>query len=121
MSEQNKRHSFLTIWLCLIVILNLLGGIYYLLNTDKIHELVPTTPLWVIKIQADLAIFNVVCAVALFNWKRWGFWGYCATGVISCFLNIFFSSISIPKAIIISSFSVLMLFWALNVGKEQKA
>lgn len=121
MSKENKRHLFLTIWLSLLVISNLLLGLSYLIRTESIHQLVPTAPLWVIKIEGGFMLFNFICAVALFQYKKWGFWGFCITAVIACFLNVFYCGVSLLVAVMSGIFSILLLYFALNVGQERKA
>ena len=121
MTESIRRHRFLTIWLWLIVIFNILGCIGQLHLSNQIHQTSPMLPLWALWLLSALMLFNIVCAIALFKWKKWGFWGYCAAGVIGAVINIVFSTINPLLVIIAPIISILLLFWALHVGKEQKA
>jgi hypothetical protein len=63
-------------------------------------------------------VFIIICAVGLFMWKKWGFWGFCAAAVIGIIINI--SSGGPIYAIISPIISVLVLFGVLNIGKENK-
>ena len=68
---------------------------------------------------AFLGALNVMCAIALLQWKRWGFYGFCGTAVISCFINV---SLELGiVSFILSLIAVGALFGMLNMGKEKKA
>lgn len=73
---------------------------------------------WFIAVVIVLSLFNVVCAIALFRWKKWGFWGICASAIIEVIVNI-----SIGEAVgvtILSLVGPLILFGLLHVGEKDK-
>ena len=65
-----------------------------------------------------MALLNFVCAIALFRWKKWGFWGLCVTVVIGVVYNLGMG------AEIRSAFGGLIwigiLYGVLHLGKENK-
>ncbi len=116
-----RRHLFLTIWLSFIVIVNLIAAGMYFLMHDKITAALPTLPVWYTIVFGLFCILNVIYAIALFKWKKWGFYGFCILAIISSVLDVYFKVSGIIPAIIVPIISILMLYWALNVGKENKA
>lgn len=116
-----KRHLFLTIWLTLIIIVNLFNAGFSMLKPQVILSAFPNIPNWIPYLLGALSAANVIFALALFNWKKWGFWGFCLCSVIAAGININFHLTSIAMAIVSAIIAILILYWALNVGKENKA
>jgi hypothetical protein len=121
MVEVKKRNVFLTIWLWLIILLNLVVATIYFTKAAVIHDSTPSVPILVIRGQALLMIVNVICAIAILHWYRWGFWGLCLMAFVGCVITIHFLLASIPMAIAGNFFSVLALYFALNRGGVNKA
>lgn len=88
MPESKQRHGCLTAFLIFITIANAGTALFYLLRADVIRSNLPGMPGWAIPLLIALAIFNLACAVALFNWKKWGFWGFCASGAVVFVVNL---------------------------------
>ena len=67
------------------------------------------------------SLFNMACAVALHNWRKWGFWGFCCSGAVATAVNTYLD----PRLGFVSGISallaVLSLYGLLNLGKEKKA
>lgn len=116
-----KRHLFLTIWLTLIILVNLFNAYVTFLKPQVIQDAFPNIPHWVPMFLGAGSILNVIFALALFNWKKWGFWGFCVLAAAAAVVNIVFHLTSIPVALITPVISILLLYWALHVGKENKA
>jgi hypothetical protein len=66
-----------------------------------------------------LLILNLVCVLALFKWKKWGFWGFCAVNVIGLFVDIGLD-INLVWPVTQIAFGIVVLYVALNIGKEDK-
>lgn len=121
MQEGKKRHGCLTAYLILMLIANFLVVLIYsffLLASNAMQQSMPDIPGWVVSILCLFAIFNILCAIALFKWKRWGFWGFCASAVI-----IFIINLSIGVGIfqsVMGLLGVAILFGVLQIGKENK-
>ena len=145
MAEAKIRHGCLTAWLVLIIIVNsvgALGYLMYLLGRDIIYQMLQSQmyqsqmsqsqllqiqtllniPVWVFLVSIVFSIFNLVCAIALFLWKKWGFWGFCASSVVALVLNLSVSSSGIGQVIsstLISLVLVLVLFGVLHIGSKE--
>jgi len=145
MAEAKNRHGCLAAWLVLIIIVNSAGILGYLINLlgrNMIYQILQSQmyqsqmsqsqilqiqtllniPAWVFLVSIVFSIFNVVCAIALFLWKKWGFWGFCASSVASLVLNLSVGSRGISQVIsstLISLVLVLVLFGVLHIGKKE--
>lgn len=142
MAEAKNRHGCLMTWLVLIIIVNSLTTLSYLIYTfgrGMISQVLQgqmlssqmlqiqmllDIPVWVFSLLIALSIFNIVCAIALLLWKKWGFWGFCATSVAMLVVNLSFVSRGIGPvlvSVLTGLLGVLVLFGVLHIGdKENK-
>jgi hypothetical protein len=75
-------------------------------------------PRWAFPVLTVGGIFNVVCAIALFRWKKWGFWGLAASAVTIFFINL---SLGLGTGRALLGFLGLpILYGVLHIGKEGK-
>ena len=82
MPESKQRHWFLTAWLFIIIV----GGcamivLSLLLFSDGILPEQPKRPAWWGLLLIVSAAANVIGAIALLKWKKWGFWVICAAAI----------------------------------------
>ena len=110
---QKQRHGCLTAYLVFIIVGNSATALIYLLGSENIHM-----PKWAFPVMIVAGIFNLVCAIALFRWKKWGFWGAVASGVVVFFINL---SIGVqPGFALAGLLGVAILYGVLHIGKENK-
>ena len=88
------RNGFVSFWLWYILISNSIMGVCYLAGAFLFKvELDILLPLehnvYIALTMAYISLFNTFFAEALLRWKKWGFWGFCASSVIVPFVNIF--------------------------------
>jgi hypothetical protein len=75
-------------------------------------------PDWAFPVLIAVCLFNLVCAIALFRWKKWGFWGLVVSAAVALGVNI---AIGLgPLAAIGGIIGVLLLYGVLQIGKENK-
>jgi hypothetical protein len=118
MSEAKQRHGCLTAWLILTIAANALSAFTYLLGSGAIAQAFPNAPGWIFMLLGLFAVFNVVCAVALFQWKKWGFWGFCLSSVVAFVVNL---SVGLGIATVLFGFvGVALLYAVLQIGNENK-
>ena len=79
MEEQKQRHGCLTAWLVLMILINSVISLVFIFRGDEISQTTPGADQLTVIILTFLSAFNVVCAVAIAKWKRWGFWTVIAT------------------------------------------
>jgi hypothetical protein len=146
MDKTKNRHGCLTAWLVLLIITNSITALSNLLNilrgdtfvqllqnpayTNQIPaeqlsqiQMLLDTPLWVFYVSIVLAIFNIACIIALFMWKKWGFWGFCASSILSVAINLIYFTkdiTTIITSVIGGILTVLILFGVLHIGKKNK-
>lgn len=115
-SDIKQRHGCLTAWLIFMIIANSISALVYLIDPDMVQ---PGASEWMFLLLAFVGAFNVMCAIALLQWKKWGFYGFCLMAVIACFINI---SMGLGiVSLIYAPIPVGVLFGMLNMGKEKKA
>jgi hypothetical protein len=118
MSEDKQRHGCLTAWLVLMIVANAAAALLYLLAGAAIRQKVPNIPDWALPTLIVVGVVNVVCAVALFRWKKWGFYGFLATSVIAFAINLVLG-LGIIRAVF-GFVGVAILYGVLQIGKENK-
>jgi hypothetical protein len=114
--KEKSRHGCLTAYLVILIIGNLVTLVFRLLSSLAPGNKVPVLAIIAYSL---LALFIIVCAAAVYNWKKWGVWGLCAVAVIN-----FVTSIISGELLIISIFQLVVilgiLFWVLNIGGDNK-
>ena len=74
---------------------------------------------WAFPLLVVGGFFNIVCAIALFRWKKWGFWGFVGSASIICVVNLSIG-LGIGSALV-GLIGVVILAGVLYIGKERKA
>ncbi len=83
-----KRPRFLTFWLYFMMIINLGVGLMYFGNPQGILQAVPKMSIGIIYSLGVGCLLNVIFAVAILKYKKWGFWGYCGVGACAFAINL---------------------------------
>jgi hypothetical protein len=113
---KKKRHVSLTAYLILMIVANAGAVLIYIVISDAILNFIASMPTWGPMVLVIAGLFNIICAVALFRWKKWGFWGFCASASIVPVLKVI-TGISAVSAV--GGFLGLpILFGVLHIGKE---
>jgi mannose/fructose/N-acetylgalactosamine-specific phosphotransferase system component IIC len=118
MAEAKQRHGCLTTWLILMIIGNALTALAYLLASSTIKSNLPNAPAWTVPTLTVASLANVVFSVALFQWKKWGFFGFVGTSVL-----VFVINLKIRQSIggvLLGVLGVGMLYAVLQIGNEKK-
>ena len=115
MANTKKRNGWLTAWLILIIIVNAVNLLVY--SSGAASQTLETLPGWFTAFAIILSVFNLICIIALFWWKRWGFWGLCASSVILFVVNISMGEVGLAVA---SLLGLLILYGLLHAGDKDK-
>jgi len=118
MEEGKKRHGCLTAWLILMLVANSVAALAYLLGRDAIQKQLPNMPDWAFPVLVVMCLFNLACAIALFRWKKWGFWGFCVSSVIALAVNLSIG-LGVGQSLC-GLIGVALLYGVLQIGKENK-
>jgi len=116
MSDGKSRHGCLTVWLVIIIAASALAAVVSLGSTFEEAE--PDAQGWLWPVYAVVCLFNVVCGVALFRWKKWGFWGFLLSGVVGLIVNLA-AGIG-PRVSFGGLVGVAVLYGVLQIGNENK-
>ena len=118
MAEGKSRLGCLTAWLLLMITANSASALMCLLGSDAIRQSLPNMPDWTFPVLIVFSVFNLACAIALFQWKKWGFWGFCISSFVALVVNL---SIGLGIGPSLGGFiGVAILYGVLQIGKEDK-
>jgi len=112
--QPKRRHGCLTTWLIIIILANIISAIVVASVASSVSSNIPG---WLIPAEIVFGVWAVVCAIALFMWKKWGFWGFFVGAVAGMIANI----ASGDYVYAVTPFiSVAILYGVLNIGKDNK-
>ncbi len=124
--HDKRRHGCLTAWLIFLIVANslgLLGNAYFALN-PKVYETtvaqqgLRAVPSLTFLLLTCLSALSIACAIALFKWKKWGFYGFLGVSVAAFIINL---SIGINLVQSLLGFvGVALLYGVLNIGEGNK-
>jgi hypothetical protein len=109
-----QRHGCLTAYLSLMILFNVIAAFTYLsrLLTGETSGFPPASFI----ILGLVAAFNLVCVAALMNWKKWAFFGFIGSSIITLIVNL---SLGLGPIALAGLTGVPILYWALRMGKER--
>jgi hypothetical protein len=115
--KEKSRHGCLTAYLVVLIVGNAISLIVYLLG-----GLAPANdrPAWLLAFYSVIAGFDIVCAIAIFMWKKWGVYGLCGVTFAGLVISIIQGELLIISLINLI-ISLGLLFWVLNIGGENKS
>jgi hypothetical protein len=90
----------------------------YIAGREAIQQNLPNMPDWGFPVLIAGGVFNLVCAIALFKWKKWGFWGFSLSACVVLFVNL---AIGLSPAQAFGGLvGVAILYGVLQIGKTDK-
>lgn len=111
---EKSRHGCLTAWLIIMLIANLIVLLNYLGNRIYMDTVYGTVSDWAVPTMMILTVFNLVCVVGLFYWKKLAFWGVCISALAAFCVNLTLG----PAAAIPGLAGPLILFGVLKIGQR---
>jgi hypothetical protein len=118
MPKDKQRHGCLTAFLIFGIIMNVIASLMNLLGGAMIRQHFPDAPVWSLPVLGLAGIFNIVCLVALFKWKKWGFYGAVASAVLAFVVNLVIG-INILQALL-GLVGIAVLYGVLQIGGDNK-
>ena len=112
------RHGCLTAWLIAMAAMSVFAALVYFLAAGFLLESLPGAPAWMVYALGTLALLNILFALALWRWKRWGAWGYCVTSGAAFVINLAMGTGVGPS--LMGLLGPVILFGALLVGRERR-
>jgi hypothetical protein len=83
-----ERSGCLTAVLLLAMTINPIAGVFYLVGPILSPALTPMA-LWMSTVLALLSLLNTLFVLAIWRWKKWGFYALCASAFVILMINIF--------------------------------
>lgn len=117
--ESKQRHGCVTAWLILMIIANSISAMAYLFMSETLSENLPDPIPDSMKYALILVgIANLILAIMLLQWKKWAFWGFAATGIITLFINLSIG-LGIGQSLV-GLLGVVILYAILQIKKDEK-
>lgn len=118
--DDRRRHGCLAIWLLVLALWNLALILTY--TGCNIAQWVGDTgePFgWYYPIMIGLAVLSLIFVMALFGWRKWGFWGLIVVNAVKLILEV---SVGSGDFMVLAGIvaTMLILFAVLNMGRENK-
>jgi hypothetical protein len=100
-----------------MLLANSMVSVVYLATPQILQEANPGVPSWAVLALGLGSVFNIVCVIGLFAWKKWGFWGFCASSIVVLCINL---SIGIPPVNAIFGLAgVAIIYAVLQIGGKR--
>lgn len=114
-----QRHGCLTVWLILMVAANSVAALGYALTAGASkHSLPHLGTAWTRPILAGIGVANVIFCIALFTWKKWGFFALVACTVVTFVFNLAIG-LSVGRAFL-GLLGPAVLYGVLQIGDQNK-
>jgi|SRR5579862_4311657 len=118
MAEAKQRDGCLTAWLVLMIIGNSVTALLFVLFRERIKSHSPNAPAWIAPALTVASAANVVFAVALFRWKKWGFWGLLGTSILAFVTNLIIGTSVLQT--ILGLLGIGILYFLLQSGDAKR-
>jgi hypothetical protein len=120
-----KRHGFLFTWLMVMIAADMITICLELVGRSAMGALeaanttatLPPEPRWFIYGVVSLATFDIFCAICLFFWKKWAFFGSVVASLGIMALNV--ADGKSPGNASTALFMTAVLYVALQLGDEK--
>ncbi len=109
-SPPSRRGGCLTTFLILIVIANASAIAVYSSPSIQATQALSSVPRATRQLLSLLNVLNIGFAIALFRWRKWGFYGIAATTIIGLLINL---SADVPKGIVVTGLMGPIVLWLL--------
>jgi len=86
-----KRSVYLTIWLYWLLVINVLGVLFYgIFSGFVIFGMGYAIPVWALNVLAVLCLLDFAFIIGLFTGRKYSFYAMCITSLIAIIINLFF-------------------------------
>jgi hypothetical protein len=116
MADGKHRHGCLTAFLVFGIIANTLVVLFYSLASATVRAASPNLPGWALPVLSAIGVCNIAFFVAIFLWKKWGFYAFIASAAITFVINISAGLSVVSSALGLAGIAIL--YWVLQIGGE---
>ena len=118
MADRKVQHGCLTAFLTIGIVANAAASLLNLLGGPLARQFPLDTPTWIPPVLYASGVFNIICFVAIFQWYKWGFFGYWVSSIVIFVVNLVLGSSFLQAAIPLVG--VVILFIVLQLGGDRK-
>ena len=106
-----KRPILFSIWLWLNIVIAALSALGYFLAPELFLQGMPTVPLGLMYLYGLMCLACIYCTVSMLHWRRSGFWGLLAIGIVATLLNAYYFDLTTAvTGIVLFGITVAFLF-----------
>ena len=114
MNESKERHGCVSAWLWIAIISNLGYGIYYVISMFDSYTNAESLGLGLLAILATL---NVLGAILLMRWNKYGFYVFLVSAILAAVVNL--GILKLEPIFVIFGFLSILLWWGiLQISKD---
>ena len=118
-SPTPQRHGCLTAWLIFMIVVNALTAIGTPFSLAKMRAVGVQVSSLGIAVIVLCAVANIIFALALLRFMKWGFYGFVATSVIALLVNMSMG-LGLFRSLL-GLVGIAILYGVLNIGQTNKA
>ena len=86
---EKKRGFWLSGFLILMFIANPFTAYFYISNPEAIIDVYPNVTNEILYLLTFLTVLNIILALAIWGWKKWGVYGFFVIVVIAFAINLY--------------------------------
>lgn len=119
MPHVKQRHGCLTAWLTFIILANAFIAVILPLMPEQVQQEVPRLTNTLLAVVVALSVLNILFAIALLSWQKWGFYGFAANAVAAFGVNLW-AGVGLLETLL-GLAGVAILYLLLRLGGERSA
>ena len=108
MNEGKERHGCVSVWLWIVIISNLVLGIYYAIMMFSAYTNTMSLGFGLLSILATL---NVLGAILLLRWNKCGFYLFVVSSILAALVNI--GVLDLRPTVMISGLFAILIWWGI--------
>jgi len=117
MDAPKQRHGCLTLTLMVYLFVCGFVAIALTVKSDLFREKYPTITEPLLWALTTMAVLNILCLLALYYWRRWGFYGFAIINSLVFSLNLYTTRDVIEA--VPSLVGIAILYGVLHIGGEK--
>ncbi len=118
-SPTPPRHGCVTAWLIFMIVINALTAIGTPLSLAQLRAAGVQVSMLGIAVIVFCAVANIVFALALLRFMKWGFYGFVVTSIVALIVNMSMG-LGLFRSLL-GLVGIAVLYGVLNIGQTNKA
>lgn len=117
--QQKQRHGCLAVYLALVIGIGAVISVFNLLELVAYRKYILPDERWLYVASGLSAAASAACGIALFQWKKWGFYGLVLLALVNTSLKLIIFDYSLGY-VVAGFVGLVVLCAALQVGGERE-